>query len=166
LQQKSRINNYPYLDTNIYIATIKSEKDKSQFCKLIFEKILNNKNKKIIISDLYKEEIKSVCKKKKLNAEISIAYELTFLKNSQKIEITTNKTHTKIAKEISKIFKKRIGENEYNDCLHFILAMESNAKYIITDNISHFEEIKEIYKNKYNKTSIEIISPQLAIENI
>jgi len=149
-----------YPDTCIYIATIKLE-SKTTYCNLIFSKI-KKYNKKVIVTDLQKSEIKGVSKSKKINYKTSKdGYEIIFGDYNHRIEIYTEENDKIIAKKIS---NKYFNRKHYNDCLHFQLAIKSKSNIIITDNTIHFDEIKDKFIIEYNTgNNIEIIIPLEAI---
>ena len=129
-----------YCDSCVYIDLFEGRKDKfrdlGDFALNVFRKV-REKHYKLVISDWVLEELTKHEHDKHFNEFIE-----TFEKESIN-EVKQTSEDKRKANTLSK--------DNYPDALHVVLAKKANCIYLVTTNIQHFAEFRDV---------IEIILPQ------
>ena len=137
-----------YPDSDVTINVIKEEGKRSSYAVTFFSVCLTNSRVLLLTSDVMYKEVHGVCKEQNLgDPENSIFYKL--IKNHKnKIEIFASK------EEIDLSIK--YGGKNHKDLLHYILAKDYGADYLVSNNITHMELVKEIYDKEIHQHQKEI----------
>lgn len=125
-----------YCDTNVYVDLFKDRKqgfqDFAEFALQFFQRVRDGEYI-LVISDWVYNEIK---KPKVMGSDKELQELINSFETHQRIYI--EKTHTDIQEA------KQLSYNNFDDALHVILAKKANAIYLVTRNIKHFEEFRDI----------------------
>lgn len=158
--QKSRKDKV-YVDTDVLINVFKEEKDRSKNSTAFFYVCLSKSSKTILLtSDLLYREAFGVSKDQQLNiSEDNVLYRL--LRDDSKIvKIQASKEQIELA--------KKFGGQNWKDLLHYMLAKQLDADYLVSNNIPHMRHVKQIYADRINeyKKEIKILKPREYLEII
>jgi predicted nucleic acid-binding protein len=128
------------VDTDVIINIFKEEGLKSKIStSFILLCVKKSSTTTLLTSDLLYKEAFGVIKSKKITvSENNFLYKLLENHNIKKIIATTEQI--KLA--------KRYGKNNWRDLLHFILAKELEADYLVSNNVIHMNLVKKIYAEK------------------
>ncbi|MDD3126842.1 MAG: hypothetical protein PHT27_04425 [Candidatus Izemoplasmatales bacterium] len=152
MKESNKIITYP--DSDVTVNVIKEEGERSKFAMTFFSICLNNSKILLLTSDIMYKEVHGVCEKQNLgDPEKSLFYKL--IKNRKnKIEIFASKEEIELS--------IKYGGKNHKDLLHYILAKNYSADYLVSNNIRHMELVKEIYDKEIhqNQKEIKIVLPK------
>lgn len=125
-----------YCDTNVYMDLFQNRKqgfqDFAEFALQFFQRVRDGEYV-LIISDWVYDEIK---KPNVMGSDKELKELINSFEEHQKIHIEKTNQDKQKARELSK--------DNYDDALHVVLAKKANAIYLVTRNIKHFEEFRDI----------------------
>lgn len=139
-----------YVDTDVIINLFKEEDHRSKNAMTFFMLCLKNSSKvTLLTSDLLFKEIFGVSKDQDLKiSENNVFYKL--LENRKNlIKINASPTQIQLA--------QKFGGNNWKDLLHYILAKQLEADYLVSNNVPHMRLVKTIYAESINEYKKDII---------